>query len=219
MLHRWHLKVHMPVTIKTPGGEVSYKVPVIKMEYSIDEIFRKKLLFLIPFYIFIYEKEFPEMENGSINLKKAEEEFITITKTLDYMCLNGEITEYTKCMLSDMTKIVIENITAKYKKIKEGLGGIMGGKVLEYEAKTILRTGIEQGMERGVKYGIEQGMERGMEKALVFMVVKKIKKGKGIDVISEELEEDKEKITKIFNAAIETAPGYDIDKICSVLNQ
>ena len=83
----------MPVTIKTPGGEVSYKVPVIKMEYSIDEIFRKKLLFLIPFYIFIYEKEFPEMENSIINLKKAEEEFIIITKTLDYMCLNGEITE------------------------------------------------------------------------------------------------------------------------------
>ena len=61
----------MPVTIKTPGGEVSYKVPVIKMEYSIDEIFEKKLLFLIPFYIFIYEKEFPEMENSIINLKKA----------------------------------------------------------------------------------------------------------------------------------------------------
>ena len=201
----------MEITIKTPGGEVSYKVPVIKMEYSIDEIFRKKLLFLIPFYIFCYEKEFPEMENSSINFKKAEGEFITITRTLDYMCLNGEITEYTKCMLSDMTKIVIENIMAKYKKIKEGLGGIMGGKVLEYEAKTILRTGMERGMEFGI--------ERGMEKALVFMVVKKIKKGKGIDVISEELEEDKERIAKIFNAAMETAPGYDIDKICDVLNK
>ena len=100
---------------------------------------------------------------------------------------------------------------AKYKKIKEGLGGIMGGKVLEYEAKTILRTGMERGMEFGI--------ERGMEKALVFMVVKKIKKGKGIDVISEELEEDKERIAKIFNAAMETAPGYDIDKICDVLNK
>ena len=209
--HNSNTPDNMEITIKTPGGEVSYKVPVIKMEYSIDEIFRKKLLFLIPFYIFCYEKEFPEMENSSINFKKAEGEFITITRTLDYMCLNGEITEYTKCMLSDMTKIVIENITAKYKKIKEGLGGIMGGKVLEYEAKTILRTGMERGMEFGI--------ERGMEKALVFMVVKKIKKGKGIDVISEELEEDKERIAKIFNAAMETAPSYDIDKICDVLNK
>ena len=210
---------NMEITIKTPGGEVSYKVPVIKMKYSLDEIFGKKLLFLIPFYIFRYEKEFPGMENSSVNLKKAEEEFITITKTLAYMSLNGEITEYTKCMLSDMTKIVIENIAAQYKKIKEGLGGIMGGKVLEYEAKTILRTGIEQGMERGMERGIEQGMERGMEKALVFMVVKKIKKGKDIDVIAEELEEDKEKIGRIFYVAMETAPGYDIDKICDALNK
>lgn len=194
---------NMEITIKTPGGKVSYKVPVIKMEYGIDEIFGKKLLFLIPFYIFSYEKEFHEMENSSINLKKAEEEFITITRTLDYMSLNGQITEYTKCMLSDMTKIVIENIAAKYKKIKEGLGGIMGGKVLEYEAKTILRTGIEQGME----------------KALVFMVVKKIKKGKSIDVIAEELEEDKEKVAKIFYVAMETAPDYDIDKICDALTK
>ena len=104
-----------------------------------------------------------------------------------------------------MTKIVIENIAAKYEKIKERLGGIMGGKVLEYEAKTILRAGIEQGIEQG------------MEKALVFMVVKKIKKGKDIDVIAEELEEDKEKIGKIFYAAMETAPGYDIDEICDAL--
>ncbi len=58
-----------------------------------------------------------------------------------------------------------------------------------------------------------------MEKALVFIVVKKIKKGKGIDVISEELEEDKEKIAKIFNAAMETAPGYDIDRICDIINR
>ena len=50
-------------------------------------------------------------------------------------------------------------------------------------------------------------------------LVKKIKKGKGIDVISEELEEDKEKIAKIFNAAKETAPGYDIDRICDIINR
>ena len=50
-------------------------------------------------------------------------------------------------------------------------------------------------------------------------LVKKIKKGKGIDVISEELEEDKEKIAKIFNAAMETAPGYDIDRICDIINR
>ena len=33
----------------------------------------------------------------------------------------------------------------------------MGGKVLEYEAKTIYKSGIECGFERGIERGIEQG--------------------------------------------------------------
>lgn len=38
----------MTVIIKTPGGEISYKVPVIKMQkYSLEEIFKKNLLFTI----------------------------------------------------------------------------------------------------------------------------------------------------------------------------
>ena len=172
-------------------------------EYSLEEIFGKNLLFLLPFYIFSYEKEFPAMEGGSAVLEKAEKEFKSIVQELENMCSDGRITEYTKSMITDMAKIVIENITAKYEKIKKGLGGIMGGKVLDYEAKTILRAGIKQGKEE----------------ALVFMVVKKIKKGKDIDIIADELEEDKEKIGKIFYAALEAAPDYDIDKICSALNQ
>ncbi len=39
---------NMTVIIKTPGGEISYKVPVIKMQkYSLEEIFKKNLLFTI----------------------------------------------------------------------------------------------------------------------------------------------------------------------------
>jgi len=49
----------MTIRIVTIGGEVSYKVRVFKTQtYSIDEIFGKKLLFLIPFYIFSHESRF-----------------------------------------------------------------------------------------------------------------------------------------------------------------
>ena len=144
---------NMTVIIKTPGGEISYKVPVIKMQkYSLEEIFKKNLLFLIPFYIFNYEKEFPLMENGNENFQKAEKEFITIIKQLNNICLGGEISEYTKSMLLDMSNIVIESLAVKYEKIKKGIGGIMGGKVLDYEAKTIFRSGREEGMKNGMVY-------------------------------------------------------------------
>lgn len=64
---------------------------------------------------------------------------------------------------------------------------------------------------------IEKGMEKGMEKALVSMVVKKIIKGKDINTISYELEEDNSKIETIYYTALDFAPDYDIDKICDVL--
>ena len=45
----------MSVEINTPGGSVEYDVPVLKTQvYSLDEIFDKNLLFLLPFYIFSY---------------------------------------------------------------------------------------------------------------------------------------------------------------------
>ena len=50
--------------------------------------------------------------------------------------------------------------------VKEGVGTIMGGKILEYEAKTIKREGIEQGIERGIEQGIKQGIEQGIEKGI-----------------------------------------------------
>lgn len=40
---------------------------------------------------------------------------------------------------------------------------IMGGKVLDYEAKRIKQSGIEEGLERGLERGLEQGREQGRE--------------------------------------------------------
>ena len=38
----------------------------------------------------------------------------------------------------------------------------MGGRILEYEAKTIKNEGIKEGMEKGIEKGIEKGMEKGI---------------------------------------------------------
>ena len=43
-----------------------YDIPVIKSQrYSIDEIFEKNLLFLIPFYIFSHESRFKKYESDT----------------------------------------------------------------------------------------------------------------------------------------------------------
>ena len=53
----------------------------------------------------------------------------------------GVINEYTKKTICEMSERVINKLAMKYEGIRKEVPDIMGGKVLEYEAKTILREG------------------------------------------------------------------------------
>lgn len=61
----------------------------------------------------------------------------------------GIISEYTKCTIIDMSNKVLEHIAAKYDSVKKGVKEVMGGKVLDYEAKTIKREGVKEGIKEG----------------------------------------------------------------------
>ena len=50
---------------------------------------------------------------------------------------NGIISEYVKGTVIAMSKKVLEALTIKYSKVQEAVGKIMGGKILDYEAKRI----------------------------------------------------------------------------------
>jgi hypothetical protein len=136
----------LKIRIVTPNGDVAYKVPVIKIsDYKIEDIFKKNLLFLIPFYIFTYENEFKDIETNQERLRKLKETYADIRKTLDDMCISGGLDEYTKCTLYEMTEKVINSIALNFKNIKKEVNEVMGGQILEYEAKNILNQGINQG--------------------------------------------------------------------------
>lgn len=70
-----------------------------------------------------------------------------------------------------MSEKVINNIAKKYVNIKKEVTEVMGGQVLEYEAKRILRQGIEQGsaitlidMGKEMNYSQETILAKMMEK-------------------------------------------------------
>lgn len=44
---------------------------------------------------------------------------------------------------------MLEHIAAKYEAVRKGVRSVMGGKVLEYEAKTILKEGQKEGRLEG----------------------------------------------------------------------
>jgi len=168
----------LTICIHTPGGSVSYTVPVLKVKtYSIDEIFQKKLLFLIPFYIFVFEDYFQEIEESEEKLWQLREIYSNIIKRLEDLCIVGGLDEYTKRTICEMSEKVLNNIAEKYENIKKEVREVMGGQILEYEAKNILRQGIEQGVINSVK--------------------KMLAKGYSCDEVSSTLEIDIEEVKKI----------------------
>lgn len=147
----------MTIRVVTPGGDISYEVPVLKVkQYTVEDIFKKKLLFLIPFHIFSYEKDFPEMEKNDMQLKQLKQEYAVIADRLEEECSIGNITEYTKVTILEMSKKVLEHIALKYNNVKEGVQAYMGGKILEYEAKDILNQGRAEGRAEGHAEGREE---------------------------------------------------------------
>ena len=61
-----------------------------------------------------------------------------------------------------MSEKVLEHIAAKHESVRKGVSAVMGGKVLEYEAKTIKREGIAEGIARGRAEGRAEEREKGI---------------------------------------------------------
>ena len=116
-------------------------------QYTLEEIFEKNLLLLIPFYIFSHETRFEQYEKDEIKRKALQEEYEQIKNKLEELLNQGVISEYTKCTIIEMSNKVLEHIAIKYNAVREGVKTVMGGKILEYEAKAIRQDGINQGIE------------------------------------------------------------------------
>ena len=133
------------IRIHTPNGSISYNVPTLKVQqYDIETIFEKNLLFLIPFYIFTYEKHFSEINDNKGKLDALKREYAMITQRLDQLVRDGLINEYIKKTICEMSERVIIKLASSYESIRKEVTSIMGGKVLEYEAKDILRKGKKE---------------------------------------------------------------------------
>ena len=146
----------LKIRMVTPGGTVEYDIQVMKsQQYTLEAIFEKNLLLLIPFYIFSHESQFDEYEKDKTKLKSLQKEYEQIKNKLEELLNQGAISEYTRCTIIDMSNKVLEHIAVKYNSVKEGVKAVMGGKVLEYEAKTIKKEGIREGIEQGIEQGIE----------------------------------------------------------------
>ena len=149
-------------TIRTENESITYKIPILKVQnYGIEEIFEKKLFFFIPFHIFVYENKFKEYNDTIERVERLKENYAYICRRLQELVAIGEIDEYTRCCLVEMTMNVVNALAAEYENIRKGIGEVMGGKVLDYAAKDIWNEGRSEGWNAGRSEGWNAGRSEG----------------------------------------------------------
>ena len=111
----------MKYVLVTPGGTLQYDVPVMKVQaYSLDDIFEKRLLMLVSFYIFSHEKSFPEYNSNGQKLGELKAEYQKILERLDELEQQGMIGAFDKRTIIDLTGDVIKEIAQKYENVQKG---------------------------------------------------------------------------------------------------
>ena len=150
----------MKYVIITPGGTVRYDVPIMKVQkYSLDDIFEKRLLILIPFYIFSHEKSFPEYNSNEQKLAELKAEYQEILEKLDGLEQQGVIGAFDKRTIIELSGDVIKEIAQKYENVQKGVGDIMGGALIETEARIILNQGISETKKQAALKLLKRGKQ------------------------------------------------------------
>ena len=127
------------------------------LDYDIDEIFEKRLYFLVPFYIFNYENQLQDIEAAPEKLRELQDFYVEMIKRLEKCTDENDISAISYNALRGLSRKVMENLAYKQENVRKGLGDVMGGKVLDLEVFKIRDEGIEIGEERGIEKGIEKG--------------------------------------------------------------
>ena len=141
----------MKYVIVTPGGTVQYDVPVMKVQtYSLDYIFQKRLLILIPFYIFSHEKSFPVYNSSEQKLAELKAEYRKILERLDELEQQRVIGAFDKRTIIELSSDVVQELAKRYENVQKGIGDMMRGALIETSARTILNQGISQGISQGI---------------------------------------------------------------------
>lgn len=149
----------MEISVRTPGGETSYHVPALHVrDYTMEDIFRKRLYFLIPFYIFNMESKFPEIEASRDKVEGLKNFYVDTMLKLEDAVSIGRLTEFSYLEIRDMTNRVVQNLAKNYESIRKGVGDIMGGKVLVTEVSKARSKGREEMAVEIVENMLESGM-------------------------------------------------------------
>ena len=166
------------IELEMPDEKViSYDVPIMKMsDYDIDDIFRDKLFMLIPFYIFNYERQLPEMNLSEDKLDKLIEKYSYIFGRLEKEQKSGNLSALSTSAIIKLTYSVAYKLTMNQKKVQRKVGDYMGGKVLDLPEFRIYDQGKEDGIIVGRAEGEQERKALQQEKSALQQENERLKK-------------------------------------------
>ena len=194
--HNSKTKTQEMVLLRMPDGrELDYIIPVLKgQEYTKEQIFQKKLFVLLPYYILRYEKQLELIEQAEERRQQLMGEYEEICSRLQQTLGQENPLGYSE--LHKLMARVLDYILRKRKETKKGVQQVMGGHVLESWKEEMIRIGHAEALAE-------------QQKKLEAKILSKIKKGKTLIQISEDLEEDLTVIQPIYDQLLAALPSSE----------
>lgn len=167
--HNRNTPDHLEVIVRFPDGTaVPYRTRVIKVQqYTRDEIFRKRLLLFLPFYIMRYEQK-EKLSSDRDLLRTLLEEYEGIRSRL-HETLGLEQKEALYHDLVNVITRITDYVFRNDDETRKEVAKTMGGQPYELLSERIEREKREA-VEAAVKRAIEEGREEGREELCLFML-------------------------------------------------
>ena len=125
--------------------------------YTVDRIFEKRLLILLPYHILRYEHFLKHNGTNSKKVKHLLDDFREINRRLEDVSEKEQKSHLYMDMIVLIEKIA-DYIIPKDNDIRKGLGEIMGGKILKLRSEELLEQGEAKGridaIQNMIKYNV-----------------------------------------------------------------
>lgn len=147
--HRDFPDYHEAVVKFADGQKVRYRVPILQAKkYTVDRIFEKRLLILLPYHILRYEHFLKHNGTDTRKLQQLLADFREINRRLEETAEKENKSHLYMDMIVLIEQIA-DYIIPKNNTIRKGLGDVMGGKILKLQSEELLELGEARGKAKG----------------------------------------------------------------------
>ena len=164
--HREHSlpEYHEAIVKFADGQQILYRVPILRVQnYTVDSIIEKRLLILLPYHILRYESF---LKNSGDNTKKLEQLLADYQKISDALeqCMEDKKSSLYIDLITLIEKIADHIIPKDNENVRERLGDIMGGKILQLESEHLRELGEAKGRKTERIEAIQNMISLGLTK-------------------------------------------------------